>query len=223
MVEISVIIPTLNEARQIEATLHPLQAYRKTHIEIIIADGGSSDATLARAMPYADHLIRTSRGRAQQMNAGASRAQGNTLLFLHADSRLAKNALLAIPRNALWGRFNVHLDGDRLIYRVIEKLMNLRSCVTGIATGDQGIFIQRDIFNALQGFPEIPLMEDITMSRQLKTYAAPTCLKPSINTSVRYWETHGIYRSIATMWGLRLAYFMGVSPDRLVSIYYRKK
>ena len=220
---ISIIIPTLNEANEIEATLEPLQKFRKNHIEIIIADGGSHDATLALATPYADHLIHAPRGRARQMNAGAAIAQGQTLLFLHADSRLEEAALLQVTPNMIWGRFDIHLDSHRRIYRVIEYLMNKRSCITGIATGDQGLFVQHKIFHAIQGFPEIPIMEDIAISRQLKHYAKPACLKYTIHASPRYWETHGIYRSILTMWALRLAYFIGISPDILVSLYYRKK
>ena len=147
---ISIIIPTLNEANEIEATLEPLQKFRKNHIEIIIADGGSHDATLALATPYADRLIHASRGRARQMNAGAAIAQGQTLLFLHADSRLEEAALFQVTPNMIWGRFDIHLDSNRRIYRVIEYLMNKRSCITGIATGDQGLFVQHKIFNTIR-------------------------------------------------------------------------
>jgi rSAM/selenodomain-associated transferase 2 len=221
---ISIIIPTLNEFATLPATLAPLQPLRGKQIEIIIADGGSCDHTLNIARNFADTCFSTQRGRARQMNAGAAKAKGEILLFLHSDSQLPANAINMIEQHSLpnqWGRFDVNLNGKHWLFSVIGWLMNHRSCLTGIVTGDQGLFLHRTIFEKVGGFSDIPLMEDIAISKQLRKYSRPICLKPKITVSVRYWEQHGVWRSLLRMWWLRLAYFFNVSTETLAKNYYR--
>ncbi len=220
---LSIILPTLNEAHGIVPCLQPLQALRTRGHEIILADGGSRDATVTLAEPWVDKVIHSGRGRAVQMNAGARAAQGDVLLFLHADTRLPPDAD-ALILNALqargWGRFDVRLSGSQLLLRVVATLMNWRSRLTGIATGDQAIFVRRALFEKVGGFPEIPLMEDIALARALKKCGPPLCLKQRVLTSSRRWEQHGILRTIFLMWRLRLAYALGADPAQLVKRYY---
>ena len=219
---LSIVIPTLNEAAQIETTLRGLAALRSTEVELIVADGGSGDATCALARPLCDALISSPRGRAAQMNAGAAQARGANLLFLHADTTLPSGALDAV-KNSLqshsWGRFDVRLDGAHPLLRIVETMMNARSRFTGIATGDQAIFVRRDAFEAVGGFAELPLMEDIDLSAKLKKRGPPACLRARVVTSARRWESRGVLRTIGLMWGLRAAYFFGVSPETLARWY----
>jgi rSAM/selenodomain-associated transferase 2 len=222
----SIIIPVLNEAEGIAAFLGHLQDLRQLGHEIIVVDGGSIDDTPELARPGVDKLLETSAGRARQMNAGAEVANGEVLVFLHADTFLPGTAMqditqsLAMTRKA-WGRFNVRLSGQHLLFRLIEWMMNRRSCITGIVTGDQAMFIKRDVF-ALSGcFDEIPIMEDIAMSKKLKTYSRPACLRTKVCTSSRRWEQQGIVRTVFLMWSLRLRYWMGASPHALVRHYYQ--
>jgi rSAM/selenodomain-associated transferase 2 len=222
---ISIIIPALNEAEGIAACLTPLQSLRSAGHEVILVDGGSEDGTVALAGPLADRVIRAPRGRASQMNAGACIARGKVLLFLHADTRLPAEAdrlmVEGIGRGGRgWGRFDVRLSGQHSLLRVVEGMMNFRSRLTGIATGDQAIFVRRSWFDSIGGFPDIPLMEDIELSRRLKRLGPPLCLQPRVNTSSRRWEEHGILRTILLMWRLRLAFSLGASPARLVRRYY---
>lgn len=202
-----------------------LQGYRDVGHEIILVDGGSTDATLLQAQGRVDKTVQTGLGRARQMNAGAEQAQGDVLLFLHADTRLPENAdgLIreALEAGRVWGRFDVRLSGQAWLLRVIETLMNWRSCLTGMATGDQAMFVLREAFVHLGGFADIPLMEDLELSRRLKRMSAPCCLHARVITSSRRWETQGIVRTVLLMWGLRLAWFFGVSAARLHRIYYR--
>ncbi len=220
---LSIILPTLNEAHGIVPCLQPLQALRTRGHEIILADGGSRDATVTLAEPWVDKVIHSGRGRAVQMNAGARAAQGDVLLFLHADTRLPADAD-ALILNALqargWGRFDVRLSGAQPLLRVVATLMNWRSRLTGIATGDQAIFVRRALFEKVGGFPEIPLMEDIALARALKKCGPPLCLKQRVLTSSRRWEQQGILRTIFLMWRLRLAYALGADPAQLVKRYY---
>lgn len=223
---ISIIVPTLNEAAGIIGTLQRLQSLRAKGHEVIVVDGGSSDRTASLARPLVDRLLVTQRGRGVQMNAGARIAKGRVLLFLHADTLLpreAENAILAgLARSRRkWGRFNVRLSGRSAWFRVIEWSMNWRSRLTGIATGDQALFVEKDVFAAVGGFPEIPLMEDIVLSRRLKHFSWPLCLTLTVVASSRYWEERGILHTVLLMWSLRLAYFLGVSPERLAQTYYR--
>ena len=220
----SVIVPALNEADGIVDTLQVLQDMRGRGIEVIVADGGSTDNTAAVCAPLADRIIIAATGRARQMQAGADQARGLVLWFLHADSRAPRDADRAIA-TALgsgerhWGRFDVRFPHVSLLLRVVATLMNLRSCLTGIATGDQGIFVTRELFERVNGYPQIPLMEDIALSRRLKRHSRPACLHEKLVTSARRWQTHGILRTILVMWSLRLAYFLGASPARLAQFY----
>lgn len=221
---LSIIIPCLDEAESIAETLQALQPLRKRATEVIVVDGGSGDDTVARAQPWADRVLAAPRGRAMQMNAGAACARGEILLFLHADCILPDaadgliiNGLMRSRRN--WGRFGVRIASRHPLLRAVETLMNARSRFTGIATGDQGIFITRSLFEAAGRFPEIALMEDVALSRRLKRFGAPLCLPHRITASGRRWERHGVLRTIMLMWGLRLAYWLGADPDKLALRY----
>lgn len=222
---ISVVLPVLDEAATIERALLPLQPLRGCEIEVIVADGGSRDATLRVARPLADRMLDASRGRARQMNAGAAAASGSVLLFLHADTRLP-SGWTRLVREAVgnrgrdWGRFDVRLDGTHPMLRVVERAMNLRSRLSGIATGDQAMFVTRDAFRSVGGFPDIALMEDIALSRALRARSRPVCLRTAAVTSSRRWERDGIARTIALMWRLRLEFALGADPERLARRYY---
>ncbi|MCG6886557.1 MAG: TIGR04283 family arsenosugar biosynthesis glycosyltransferase [Proteobacteria bacterium] len=222
---VSIIIPVLNEAAAIADNLASLQAWRNNGVEVILVDGGSRDATRRLASQYVDRVLKASAGRACQMNTGAAVAQGEVLLFLHADTRLPSTAT-ALVKTALaggdrqWGRFNVRLSGRQVMFRLIERMMNMRSCLTGIVTGDHAMFVRRHVFEQVGGFPDIPLMEDIAISRRLRKISRPVCLSVPVVTSSRRWEQAGILRTVLLMWMLRLAYFLGVPPRRLAAIYY---
>ncbi|HUQ75115.1 MAG TPA: TIGR04283 family arsenosugar biosynthesis glycosyltransferase [Burkholderiales bacterium] len=216
---LSIIVPALNEAQGIRAALGALSALRARGHEVILVDGGSDDGTADLAVPFCDGVLRSERGRAKQMNAGASAAQGEALLFLHADTRLPPNADQAVF-NALerssWGRFDVSIDARHPLLPLVACAMNLRSRLTGIATGDQAIFVRRDAF---AGFPEIPLMEDVAFSAAMKRRGRPACLRAQVVTSGRRWERDGVVRTIVLMWRLRLLYALGASPHRLARHY----
>ncbi len=221
---LSIIIPVLDEEAVIATTLQGLSAVREYGAEVIVVDGGSRDRTVALARPLADRLIAAPRGRAAQMNAGAGMARGDILLFLHADTRLPADAdrlvldgLAATGRP--WGRFDVRIEGRHPLFPLIAAAMNLRSRLTGIATGDQAIFVDKSAFAAIGGFPEIALMEDIVLSRRLKQLGRPLCLTARALTSGRRWEKHGVVRTILTMWRLRLAFFLGAAPAKLAARY----
>ncbi len=225
---LSIIIPALNEAEQIAATLDSLQPLRRRGVEVIVVDGGSSDDTVTVAQNAADRVITAERGRALQMNAGAAVARSEILCFLHADTRLPENADgliidgLARARRS-WGRFDVRIEGRHPMLRVIATLMNWRSRLSGIATGDQAIFITRSLFEAAGHFPRIPLMEDIALSRQLKVYSRPLCIAHRLTTSGRRWEQNGLWRTVLLMWRLRLAYWLGADPRELATRYARQQ
>jgi rSAM/selenodomain-associated transferase 2 len=224
MQRITVVLPCLNESAILEERLSSLQHLRATGHELILVDGGSSDGSVAIARPLVDLVLAADRGRAVQMNQGAARARGDVLWFLHVDSVLPRGAVQAVLDRALqgpgWGRFDVRLSGDAPMLRVVEGMMNLRSRLTGIATGDQGIFVRRDLFESQGGFADLLLMEDIELSTRLKRIAPPACISSSIVTSSRRWERDGILRTIFTMWILRSAYRLGADPARLARIYY---
>jgi len=221
---ISIILPVLNEAAGMRGCLGAIQNLRHAGHEVIVVDGGSRDETQELAAPLADQVIATRGGRGTQMNQGAAAASCDTLLFLHADTLLPLRAdeLIRVALSGgqhTWGRFDVRLSGQARMFRVIESLMNRRSRLTGIATGDQAIFIRRSAFAAVGGFPEIPLMEDIAISKRLKQLSRPACIRNRVVTSSRRWEEGGIWRTIIKMWRLRLAYFLGVEPDELARRY----
>lgn len=227
MTGVSIIIPVLNEATALEARRSELEALQRLGHEVVVIDGGSDDQSLdiARAITPAVGGC-TPPGRARQMNAGARRTQHGLLLFLHADTAIGAEAVAAAyqvfeRRGALaWGRFDVRLQGDSWGYRVIESMMNLRSRVSGIATGDQAIFVSRTLFDEVGGFPDIPLMEDIALCKALRGRSRPTCLRQRVAPSTRRWARHGILATTVLMWRLRLAYFLGANPARLARIYY---
>jgi rSAM/selenodomain-associated transferase 2 len=218
---LSVVIPALNEARGIRAALEALAPLRARGHEVIVADGGSTDATVQLASGSCTQVLHTPRGRALQMNAAARAATGEMLLFLHADTRLPPQADELIQRSLkehLWGRFDVEIEGRHPLLKVVAGSMNLRSRLTGIATGDQAIFVRREAF---PGFPEIALMEDIAFCKRMKRLGPPACRREKALTSGRRWEARGVLRTILLMWRLRLMYFLGADPEDLSRIYHR--
>jgi rSAM/selenodomain-associated transferase 2 len=241
--KVSVIIPVLNEEAAICEKLPELQWVRDSGHEIIVVDGGSTDGSVSQAKKYSDVVISSEKGRAAQMNAGAGMATGELLLFLHVDTQLPQNGIdeiqlsldTHVDRNnadrniddgkgsamSAWGRFDVRLSGKHFSFRIVEFMMNWRSRLTGIATGDQAIFVTRPLFNEIGGYLELPLMEDIDISRRLKNYSRPICISDHVVASSRRWETLGIYRTVLLMWRLRLSYWLGVDPVRLAKQYYR--
>lgn len=224
---ITIIIPALNEAATIVETLRPLQALRGEKVEVLLVDGGSVDGTAPRARGLCDRVLVAQRhGRAHQMNLGADAARGSILWFLHADTLIPASAAsqisAAVEKGASWGRFDVRLSGTGWPLRMVARLMNLRSRWTGIATGDQGIFVTAAAFRRVGGFPEQPLMEDVEISRRLRRISRPACLRGPLVTSSRRWESDGVWRTIALMWSLRLAYFLGVDAAALYRRYYRR-
>jgi rSAM/selenodomain-associated transferase 2 len=218
----SIIIPTLNEAPIITSTLTRLQNLRPV-VEIIIADGGSTDNTVDLAAAYADQVISSAPGRALQMNAGARQANGDVLIFLHADTLLPEKALdlikQSISSTSPWGRFDIRLSGRQFMFRVIALMMNWRSRFTGIATGDQVIFVSKEAFYAAGQYPEINLMEDIALCKALNTISTPVCLNAKVTSSSRRWEQNGIFQTIVLMWVIRLLYFLGADPNVLAQLY----
>lgn len=220
--QLSIIIPVLNEAPNIPHALTRLLPLQARGVRVIVVDGGSSDDTRMLATPLADLVLESPPGRAAQMNAGAAVAHGDALLFLHADTMLPPNAdalIAAALRDHHWGRFDVAIGGTHPLLPIIAASMNLRSRSTGIATGDQAIFMRRAAFDQVGGYAAIPLMEDIDISRRLKHIGRPACLRARVTTSGRRWEQHGVWRTIFLMWRLRLAFFLGADPHALALAY----
>lgn len=221
---ISVVIPCRDEAAIVEGRLAALQPLRAAGHELVLVDGGSRDGTARIAQPLVDLVETSAPGRAVQMNRGAKAARGDVLWFLHLDTRPPPSAVAEVLRGGLtgpgWGRFDVRLDGASPVYRVIERMMNLRSRLTGMVTGDQAMYVRRDLFERVGGFPEISLMEDLAVSKRLKKIVPPICSSGRVLASSRRWERDGIWRTIALMWFLRSAYHLGADPDWLAKIYY---
>jgi rSAM/selenodomain-associated transferase 2 len=218
---LSVVVPALNEAPGIRAALEALAPLRSRGHEVIVVDGGSTDGTPELARGLCDRVLGAARGRARQMNAGAATASGDALVFLHADTRLpdaADELILGSLRSFLWGRFDVEIVGRHRLLKLVACAMNLRSRLTGIATGDQAIFVRRDAF---PGFPEIALMEDVAFCKAMKRVGAPACRRERVVTSGRRWESRGVLRTIVLMWRLRLMYCLGAPPERLERMYDR--
>jgi rSAM/selenodomain-associated transferase 2 len=220
--KVSIVVPTLNEEGVLARTLE--RARQPGVQEIIVVDGGSSDATCAVAARAADLVLSAPRGRATQMNAGAARARGDILLFLHADTLVPTGFAQAVVAacqqpEVVGGRFDVNLEPSTPLIRLTGALMNRRSRLTHISTGDQTLFIRRDIFEQLGGYADVPLMEDIELSRRMKRAGRIACLSERVTTSARRWQKNGVVRTILLMWSLRVLYFCGVSPARLHRIY----
>ncbi len=221
---LSIIVPAFNEAAGIAPALAALQALRARGHEVIVADGGSSDSTIDLSRPLADSVLASPKGRATQMNSGARAATGDAFVFLHADTRLPERAdalIEAALATHPWGRFDVRIVSAHPMLAVVGAMMNVRSRITGIATGDQAIFVTRTAFEAAGGFPRIALMEDIALSTSLKRIGRPACLEEKVWTSGRRWEKNGVLATIVLMWRLRLAWFLGANPERLARIYAR--
>jgi rSAM/selenodomain-associated transferase 2 len=221
--KISIILPVLNEETVLESCLNPLQPLRRRGHEVIVVDGGSVDRTPEISSRLADKLLVSEPGRATQMNLGAHNASGDIFLFLHADTIVSSEIDSILMKNVdehmNWGRFDIRLSGEAVIFRIIERLINFRSWASGIATGDQGIFICADLYELVDGYPEIPLMEDIAICHQLIKHAKPICIRQTILTSSRRWEEKGIFRTILLMWILRLQYYLGADPETLAKSY----
>jgi rSAM/selenodomain-associated transferase 2 len=224
MSELSIVMPVLNEAASLAETLQALAPYRARGVEVVVVDGGSRDATVAQATPLADRVISGARGRGVQMNAGAVCARGKVLLFLHADTRLPADADRMVLTSLAWskrewGRFDVKISGRSALLPFIATLMNLRSRLTGIATGDQAIFVKRKAFEDVGGFPNSAIMEDIVLSKRLRRRGRPICIGFKAITSGRRWDQNGVVLTMITMWGLRLAYYLGAKPALLARFY----
>lgn len=220
---LAVIMPVLNEGADLARRLQSLQALRARGVQLLVVDGGSTDGSTAAAHALADRVLVAPRGRAAQMNAGACAARADTLLFLHADTELPPqaDALVAQAMQAghAWGRFDVRIQGQHPLLPVVAALMNVRSRITGIATGDQALFVRRAVFQAAGGFAPQPLMEDVDLCRRLRRVGAPACLSARVTTSGRRWDQHGLWRTIVLMWRLRAAYFLGAEPQALAARY----
>ncbi|MEP6607615.1 MAG: TIGR04283 family arsenosugar biosynthesis glycosyltransferase [Burkholderiaceae bacterium] len=224
---LAVIVPVLDEATVIESTLASLAPARARGTRLIVVDGGSTDSTIERAQPLADRILKSPRGRAQQMNVGARAAledDADVLLFLHADCQLPDDADRMV-RSALqssgcaWGRFDVRIETHRWLLKIVSTMMNFRSRLTGICTGDQAIFVIRSAFETLGGFAPIPLMEDIEFSKRAGKISPPVAIGTRVRTSARRWQTYGVWRTILMMWRFRLAYFFGADPHQLAQRY----
>jgi rSAM/selenodomain-associated transferase 2 len=219
-----VVIPALDEAAALPSLLAQLEGARERGAEVLVVDGGSRDGTPGIARAGGARVIEAPRGRASQLRAGADAARGEVLWFLHADSDIDplsdQHLLWALDDSCrLWGRFSVRLSGRHPLLRIVERAMNLRSRLSGIATGDQGIFVCREALHRIGGVPDLPLMEDIELSKRLKRLCPPLCLWKRVTTSSRRWERAGVLRTILLMWRLRLAYFLGADPARLALRY----
>jgi len=222
MRRLTIVVPVLNEAAIIVDALQALKPLRVRGAEIIVVDSGSADGTPKLATPLADRVIAAPRGRGAPLNAGAALGTGDALLFLHADTALPDNAdalIAAALSQRPWGRFDLRIAGRHPLLFVVARMINWRSRLTAIATGDQAIFVRRETFLSVGGFPELPLMEDVAMSRRLKRLCRPYCIGTPVVTSGRRWEHDGVVRTVLLMWRLRLAYYFGAEPARLALRY----
>lgn len=221
---LSIIVPVLNEVPQLPDLFAHLLPFQRAGCEVIFADGGSTDGSAKLIEIAGFNVVQARRGRARQMNFGAAQAQGDVLLFLHTDTRLPQGMLRHITHalaenNRCWGRFDVCIIGKPFMLRVIGQLMNWRSRLTAIATGDQAIFVRRSVFEQIHGFPDQPLMEDVELCKRLKTISRPACIAHCVLTSGRRWESRGVWRTIMLMWHLRWAYWRGTDAVTLARLY----
>lgn len=221
---VSIIVPMLNEAAQLPELLAHLLSYQLAGCEIIFADGGSTDGSARLAELSGFTVVKSGRGRAMQMNAAAAHARGEVLLFLHADTRLPESAMQQIAQaladsNHCWGRFNVYITGRAWMLRVIARMINWRSRLSGIATGDQAIFVRTAVFRQIRGYPLQPLMEDVELCKRLLVYSRPAYITLCASTSGRRWEAHGVWRTIFLMWRLRWLYWRGADATELAGLY----
>ena len=218
---IAVVIPVLNEAERLSHLLDRLEPFRAS---VLFVDGGSSDDTKQLCQSMGFTVVNASSGRARQMNFGSAQIEADVYWFLHADCIPPDDALQliqqAVGNGYAWGRFDVRLTGGAMIYRVIERMMNWRSCITQVATGDQGLFVTSGLYKETGGFPVIPLMEDIAISKLLRRHSRGACIKAVLRVSSRRWETRGVLRTMLQMWWLRLRYFLGADPAVLHRAYY---
>jgi len=219
---IAVVVPVLNEQGQLPALLGMLDSLGAD--EVVIVDGGSTDGTGTILAEGRSAWLTCRPGRARQMNAGAAGCKSDILLFIHADTKVTSNHLLAVRKvmsdeEVVGGRFDVRLSGSPPAFRIIEWFINIRSRLTGISTGDQCQFVRRELFERMGGYPEQPLMEDIEFARHLKRAGRIACLRDKVTTSSRRWEQHGVFRTVLLMWKLRLYYWLGVTPERLAAFY----
>ncbi len=216
---ISVIVPVLNEVGRLPKLIENLRAIGVE--QIIIVDGGSTDGSLPLLQGYEKEctIVKSAAGRSTQMNAGAKRAEQSTLLFLHADTELPREARAEVQQAAHWGRFDVRFDKASLSMQVIAFFMNVRSRLTGIATGDQALFVQRELFESVGGYQNIPLMEDIALCKTLKRQYLPYCSRLKVTTSARRWQEQGVVKTVLSMWWFRFAYFIGVPTESLKRRY----
>jgi len=233
---LSIIVPLLNEADNLPELMAHIVRLDPVPQQVILVDGGSVDGSVAIAKEMLKstetaqsiidwHIIDSTVGRAQQMNAGAVLATGDVLLFLHADTELPADAIDNVQQAIAqydWGRFDVRLDSREPLLSIVGLMINQRSRLMSIATGDQAIFVKRSVFDDLGGYPDQPLMEDIELCKRLKKIARPACLKSKVITSARRWQQHGTWRTIFLMWQLRFDYWRGVSPDILKQRYYKQ-
>lgn len=227
MTRLSIIIPVLNEEAALRSHLPRLQPLRDAGHEVIVVDGGSDDESARIASAQADQVLVAPQGRARQMNAGAAAASGGILVFLHIDT-LLPDATLQLDEqmkqsSRVWGRFDLRLSGEHPAFRLLERLISLRSRVSGIVTGDQTIFVRSDAFALAGGYPDMPLMEDVVLSRRLLRQSRPLCLRDRVVSSSRRWERDGILRTVLLMWFLRLRFYLGADPGRLAEIYQKKR
>jgi rSAM/selenodomain-associated transferase 2 len=223
MKKLSVVVPMLNEASAIANTLGAIRR-GAPDAEIVVVDGGSTDASVAAAQPLCDYVFVATRGRARQMNAGARASHGDVLVFVHADTIVpstfaADIASALLDPAVLGGRFDVKLDATALPYRVIGAMISLRSRISRTGTGDQAIFVRRDIFDRLGGFPDLELCEDLEFTRRLKRTGRIACLRTQVTTSARRWSRDGVVRTVFRMWMIRAMYLLGVPPARLKRMY----
>ena len=224
MPKLSIIIPVLNEALFLSTQRDIFKSLISDGHEIIIVDGGSEDKSVQIARSVVNETFITKACRGYQLHFGAMKSNNDTLLFLHADSLLPEDAAILIldvltQSNKHWGRFNISFSSTTPVFSIIAWFMNIRSCLTGIVTGDHAIFVSRDIYFKSGGFADITIMEDIDICKRLKKFSMPICLHDKVITSSRKWEAQGIIRTIFKMWCLRLLYFCGISTNRLEKLY----